>query len=135
MIGYTPVEEDLRARRAAESAAPATGRAARYADAHKLLNLAERTPGLPFPRITEDCATFHFILDDAARARVGLRLAELNLTILLRTDFTPRRVAGPDGAYHVLGAVLPSGMRVDLTALAVHIDGKDGRAPELGATA
>jgi len=108
-----------------------TGRAARYADAHKLLNLAERTPGLPFPRVTEDCVTFHFILDDAVSARVGLRLAELNLAILLRTDFTPRRVTGPDGAYHVLGAVLPSGMRVDLTALAVHIDGNDEPEREL----
>jgi hypothetical protein len=133
MIGYTPVEDDIRRR-----AAGADPDARRYADVHRILHAAEVTPGIPFPHTDGDRAVFFFVgITDPDEAAEALLAAETVLGYALRTSFEPRWTEAHDVRHYILTATLPSGLKVDLVARAQYTGGQDTRedAPELAVAA
>lgn len=92
--------------------------AARYRDAHHILNLAEDT--LPFPKLSEDRATFFFVGLPADEAPQAVADAQTILSYGLNAAFLPRRTKLGSTAHYILTAVLPSGMKVELVALGEH---------------
>jgi hypothetical protein len=127
MEGLTPHEQYLR-----EHLHPD---AARITDAQHILEAARAT-GLPFPSLSRDRAVFFFVaIADAKTARAERAQAECSLQYALRVPFAPRRTRAGSTEHHILTAVLPSGMKVDLVALAEHIDGVDAPARELAEVA
>lgn len=124
MIGYTLVELDIR-RKAAE-AGPPDPDDARYADAHRVMAVAEATPGIPFPSISRDRATLFFLgITDPAEAVQAVQDAAVILGYALKARFEPRQTVAHDVRHDILTAKLPSGLFVDLVARAQYIGGQD----------
>jgi len=97
-----------------------------FRDVRRILDIIEVTPGLPLPSICKDRAVFFFVgAAHAEDAREAIRLAEIILQGALLTVFYPRRTQAGSTRHYILTAVLPSGLMVDLVALAEHIDGQD----------
>src|SRR5450755_2171455 len=114
MTGYIPVEEDIR-----RKAAGADPDAARYADAHRIMDVAQATPGIPFPHICRDSATFFFVgIEDPGEADEAAQAARAILGYALRTVFEARQTVAHDVRHDILTATLPSGLRVDLVGRA-----------------
>lgn len=111
------------------TAVTADSRAARYRDAHRILDIAAL--GLPFPAVSQRGATFFFTgAPDAATARRDMRDAEAVLAYALKVTFRDHRPEPIGSTRHLIRkAELPSGMVVELAALAEHIDGQDARKP------
>jgi hypothetical protein len=136
MQGHTPVELDLRAARA--KAAGADPDAARYADAHRILDVAEVTPGMPFPNISRDRAVLFYVgIEDPDEAGQAIRDAREILGYALKAEFYPRQTVAYDVRHDILTATLQSGLKVDLVARAQYTGGQDAPqdAPELAAVA
>jgi len=131
MHGLTEHEQDLR-----EHLHPD---APRITDAQHILEIA-RTTGLPFPSVSRDQAVFFFTgLRDRTEARAAVHRAEAALRFALVAKFKPRpdRSAGSTKHY-ILSAELPSGLRVDIVAMAEHFDSperEDERSDERVAVA
>jgi hypothetical protein len=109
-----------------------------FADVRRLLDVTETTPGLPLPRIAPDRVTFFFVgIAHAPEAVTAVRCAETALRCALLVAFYPRRTQDGYRAHYILTAFLPSGLQVDIVALAEHFDGQDARrdAPELASVA
>jgi hypothetical protein len=118
---------------------PATSeRSGVFRDARLILDIAEVTPGIPFPCISSDRATFFFVgCAHAKEAAEAVADAREILGYALKAEFCPRRTQAGSTSHYVLTALLASGLRVEIVALAEHIDGKPARqsAPELAAVA
>ena len=95
---------------------------ARYRDAHHVLDIAE-VPGLPFPHISADRATFYFTAITHARdAAEAVAEAETILSYALHLTFVRREaLAGDDTVRYILEAFMPSGLAVDIVARAEHM--------------
>ena len=91
--------------------------------ARAILNIAEAS-GLPFPKISEDRAVFYFVgAKDADEARRGILNAETVLSDALNTGFATRYPEPVGSTRHVVRtAKLPSGLKVELVALAEHVE-------------
>ena len=115
------------------TASPETGRAARFGDAHHILDVAAL--GLPFPALSQRAATFFFTAaPDAATASRDMRDAEAVLAYTFGVTFKdhwPKPIGST--RHFIRRAELPSGMLIELAALAEHIDGQD--APRLAGRA
>lgn len=99
------------------------GHADWFRDMRRILDITEVTPGLPLPRIAPDRAVYFFTgITRAADAAQALRDAETVLADTLDVTFTPRRTRYGSAEHHILSAILPSGLLIDLVALAEHID-------------
>lgn len=136
MIGYTPVELDIR-RKAAE-AGPPDPDDARYADADRVMAICRITPGIPFPHIWRERATLFFLaVTDPAEAEQAVQDAKVILGYALKVRFEPRQTVAHDVRHGILTAELPSGLFVDLVARAQHIGGQPAPqdAPELAEVA
>jgi hypothetical protein len=91
-----------------------------FADARRILDVTEVTPGLPLPSIGATLAAFNFTgITHAREAAEAVALAETVLSYALKTDFTPRPVPRiGSSAHYILSAYMPSGLRVDIVARA-----------------
>jgi hypothetical protein len=126
MIGYTPQELDLRAH-------PDT---ARFDDGRRILAVAKGI--LPFPYISPGLAVFFYAgMPDAEQARAAVEAAAAVLASAFSVRFAPRITLAGGTRHYILGAVLPSGMRLEIAALAGHFDSQDTPvpAPELAEAA
>jgi hypothetical protein len=132
MQGKTPHEIAL-----AAAAAGADPDARRYADAHRILHVAEITPGIPFPHIDHDRAVFFYVGTDPDEGAREIRTAEQVLAYTFGVSFKPRQTVAHDVRHDILTAVLPSGIHVDIVARAQYIGVKDvsGNAPQLASVA
>ena len=105
-----------------------SGRGGVFRDARRILGIAEVTPGLPFPSISKDRAVFFYTgcggRREAARAAADAR--EI-LGSALPAEFRPRMVLAGSTRHYILTALLPSGLKVEIVALAGHIDGQPAR--------
>lgn len=128
MEGFTPAEQDIR--REAAGADPDAGR---YADAHRIMHLAQEVPGIPFPSICRDRATFFFTALPDDEAAEAIRTAGTILGYALGVTFEPRRTEAHGVRHDILTAELGSGLKVDLAARAQYAGGQDARedAPQL----
>jgi hypothetical protein len=109
-----------------------------FRDVRRILDITEVTPGLPLPSISRDRAVFFFVgAAHAEDAREAVRLAETILRSALLAVFYPRRTQAGSTRHYILTALLPSGLTVDIVALAEHIDGPEAREtkPELAEAA
>lgn len=89
-----------------------------FRDVRALLDITERSPGLPLPRIGATEAAFHYTsIVHAKDAAEAVALAETVLSYALRVEFQPRRPE-PVGStrYYILSAYMASGLRVDIVA-------------------
>ena len=102
---------------------------ARWRDAHHILTLAESV--LPFPKLSEDRATFFFVGLPAADAPQAVADAQAVLSYGLNTAFLPRRTKLGSTSHYILTAVLPSGMKVELVGLGEHFTAGPADAPVL----
>lgn len=112
--------------------------AARYADAHAIMRIAEEVPGIPFPHIDRNRAVFFYVgITDSDEAAGEIRTAEQILTFTFGVSFKPRVTVAHDMRHDILTAELRSGLKVDLVARAQYIGGQDAResAPELAQVA
>ena len=91
--------------------------------ARAILNIAEAS-GLPFPKISEDRAVFYFVAaQSAGEAQQGMRYAETVLSDALNTGFAARWPKPVGSTRHfILTATLASGLKVELVALAEHVE-------------
>ena len=108
-----------------------------FRDVRRLLDITEVTPGLPLPRIGPDSATYFFVgVAHAKEARADVRQAETILRTAFLVNFAPRWTQAGSTRHYILTAMLPSGLTVDIVALAQHFDEVDapGREP-VGAAA
>ena len=112
-----------------QSSAP---RAGVFRDIHAIYDLTETVPGLPMPHVGSGRAVFFFVgIIHPADARQALYRAETILRSGLLAAFYPRRTKAGSTEHYILTAVLPSGLMVDLVALAQHIDAPDAPADAL----
>src|ERR1017187_4909434 len=135
MIGYTPVELEIRRKAAGTIPDPD---AARYADAHRVLTAAEATPGIPFPCVSRERATIFFVgIEDPGEAAEAVQDAKVILAYALKAVFKPRQTVAHNVRHDILTAELPSGLFVDLVGRAQYTGGQDAPqdAPELAAVA
>ena len=97
--------------------------AAVYHDAKRLIDITQAS-GLPFPKISEDRAVFYFVAaQSAGEAQQGMRYAETVLSDALNTGFSTRHPEPVGSTRHVVRtAKLPSGLKVELVALAEHVE-------------
>ena len=133
MIGYTPVELEIR-----RTAAGANPDAARYADAHRVMDVAQATPGIPFPSISRGGETFFFVgITDPDEGAEAVQDAKVVLAYALKAVFKPRQTVAHNVRHDILTAELPSGLFVDLVGRAQYTGGQDAPqdAPELAAVA
>lgn len=101
-----------------------------FRDVHAILKVTESTPGLPLPRIAPDRATFFFVgITHRTEARQAIAEAETILRSALLAAFFPRRTQIGTSRHYILTAVLPSGLMVDLVAMAEHFDSPEQDAP------
>jgi hypothetical protein len=118
---------------------PATSeRSGVFRDARLILDIAEVTPGIPFPCISKDRAVFFFVgITHAKEAAEAVADAREILGYALKAAFCPRRTQAGSTRHYVLTAVLPSGLMVEIVALSEHIDSQPARedARELKAMA
>jgi hypothetical protein len=117
MTGNIPAGEDVR-----RKAGRADPDAARYADAHRVMTVAQATPGMPFPLISRDRATLFFLTpgdEDAARD------ASVIFGYAFAVRFEPRQTVGYGVKHDILTAELRSGLFVDLVARAQYTGGQD----------
>jgi hypothetical protein len=118
MIGYTPVELDIR--QAAEAAAE-DPRAGWFRDVRRVLGIVERHSSLPLPHAGPDAITFY--LDTAYRSPGAPRIladAERLLAGGLGVTFTPEMLpAAP--SWFILAATLESGLKVNIRAWAADV--------------
>ncbi len=130
-LSYTPAEWAIRAR--------AHPDAARFADASRVLDLAAHTPGVPFPSLSRTEAAFFFVgITDGKEARAAVAQTETVFRFALRVTFETRRTQVGSSRHYIRTAGLPSGLKVELVALAEHFDGQDAPAqaePELAGAA
>ena len=95
----------------------------RFADARRILDIAEVTPGLPFPSICATIASFNYTqVTHAQDAAEAVAMAETILSYALKLTFEPADIA-PIGSsdHYVLEAYLPSGLKVAIVAKAQHM--------------
>jgi hypothetical protein len=117
-LSYTPAEWALRAR--------AHPDAERFQDASRVMDVAAHTPGMPFPSVSRDQAAFFFSgIDDAAEAKAAVRDAETILHCALMVAFTTRRAVYGSSRHVIRTAKLPSGLKVELVALASQMEPQD----------
>lgn len=115
---------------------PTNEHAGWFRDVRAILALVETTPGLPLPSISRDRAVFFFVgITHPVDARQALYRAETILRSGLLAAFYPRRTQAGSTRHYILTAVLPSGLMVDLVALAEHFDGQDAPAEMAGSVA
>jgi len=94
-----------------------------FRDVRAIINITEAAPGLPLPRIAPDRATFFFVgITHRAEARQAMAEAETILRSAFLAAFFPRRTQIGSSRHYILTAVLPSGLMVDLVAMAEHFD-------------
>ena len=106
------------------------GHAGWFRDVRAIINITETTPGLPLPRIAPDRAVFLFVgITHRAAAWLAMAEAETILRSGLLAAFFPRRTQIGSAAHYILTAVLPSGLQVDLVAMAEHFDSPAEDAP------
>ena len=102
-----------------------------FRDVRRILDITEVTPGIPLPHISKDRAVFFFAgICHAEDAVQMLRDAETILGYAFKVTFTPRRTKAGSTEHHILTAMLPSGLMIDLVALAEHIDSQPAPAGE-----
>jgi hypothetical protein len=124
MIRYTPAGEDVR-----RKAAGADPDAMRYADAHRVMTIAQATPGIPFPCISRERATIFFVgITDPDEADEAVQDAKVVLAYALKAVFKPRQTVAHNVRHDILTAELPSGLFVDLVGRAQYTGGQDARA-------
>lgn len=115
-LPYSPHEWALRAR--------AHPDAARFLDASRVLSVAAHTPGSPFPAISRREAAFYFVgINDAEEVRTEVKDTETILSCALHLTFETRWTQAGSSRHRIRTAELPSGMKVELVALAEHFDG------------
>jgi hypothetical protein len=120
----------------APPAAPAgTRRDARlYQDLHGILGIVQVTPGLPRWSVCEDLAAFFFAGLPADDVPQAFRDAETVLAYAFGAVFETRRPEPVGSTRHFIRtAELPSGLKVELVALAGTVNEADYRedAPQL----
>jgi hypothetical protein len=131
MIGYIPVELEIRQKAADPDAA-------RYADAHRVMDVAQVTPGMPFPNISRDRAVLFYVgIEDPGEAEQAIRDAREILGYALKAEFCPRQTVAHNVVHDILTATLRSGLKVDLVGRAQYAGGQDAPqdAPVLTAAA
>ena len=111
-----------------------------FRDARRILEVAEVTPGLPFPSVCSTLAAFNYTaITHAREAREAVAMAETILSYALKVEFGPRDVPRiGSSAHYILSAYMPSGLRVDIVAKAGIFDGQPApvsREPELAEVA
>ena len=122
MIGYTPVELDIRHR------TPEDPRARLFRDLRKVLDIIQVTPGLPRWSVCEDLAAFFFAGLPADEAPQAFKDAETVLAYAFGVTFKTRKPKPVGSTVHFIRtAELPSGLTVELVALAEHINEADYR--------
>jgi hypothetical protein len=110
-----------------------SARDGRYLDAHRILTVAEGV--LPFPQLSRDRATFYFVGLPADEAPQAVRDAQTVLGYGLNAAFIPRRTRLGSSSHYILTAVLASGMKVELVALAEHVSDEDSPVREMAEVA
>jgi hypothetical protein len=114
-----------------------TAHPGRFADARRILDIAEVTPGLPFPSVCATIAAFNFTqITHAQDAAEAVAMAETILSYALDATFSRKDIAPIGSSEHwAIAAFLPSGLEVDIVAKAQHMReaGQDKR--ELSAVA
>lgn len=97
-----------------------------FDDARHIIDITETSPCLPIPAISRDRAVFFFVaITHRAEARQAMAEAETFLRSDLLAEFSPRRTQMGSTRHYILTAVLPSGLMVDLVAMAEHFDAED----------
>lgn len=123
MIGYTPVERDIRAR-----AAAADPRARLFPDLHKLLDVVQVTPGLPRWSVSHDQAAFFFAGLPADDVPQAFKDAETVLAYAFGAVFATRKPEPVGSTRHFIRtAELASGLTLELVALAETVNEADYR--------
>jgi hypothetical protein len=109
-----------------------------YRDLHGILGLVQVTPGLPRWSICEDLAAFFFAGLPAEEVPQSLRDAETVLSYATGATFETRK-PDPIGStrHFIRTAELPSGLRLELVALAETVNEADYRedVPEMAGAA
>ena len=110
-----------------------------FADARRIIDITEVTPGLPIPTISPARATYDYrYLTHAVAAREAVASAQFTLHRELGAVFTPRlELAGDRTPRYLLEALLPSGLTLVIISRAEHVADQDDHedAPELAAAA
>jgi len=110
----------------AAEAATSDPDAARYDDAHRVMAVAQATPGIPFPHIDRNRATLWFLaITDPDEAEQAVQDAAVILGYAFRVRFEPRQTVGYGVKHDILTAELRSGLFVDLVARAQYTGGQD----------
>lgn len=120
--------------RTAPAAVTAEAHVTWFADARRILDVTEVTPGLPLPRISPARASFdyrHVVRAEDAREAVTRAAAILGCAF--GTGFAERTETGGDGTpRYLLEALLPSGLTLVIISRLAHAAGQDtpGRTRE-----
>jgi hypothetical protein len=105
---------------------------ARFDDAIRILAIAKETSGLPFPQVGRNHAAFHFSgITHDCDAAYAVGFAEAYLSEKLGVTFMPYWPEEKGSTRHyILRAELPSGLMVDIVALARHVYGLGAAGPK-----